>query len=126
SSVFAVLSLLLPSPCSPCPSISLCFPGRPPPALSPLSLHDALPISDAARVAAAGSVRGRPPAPLGGRVGARPRRGGRAAHRARGDRKSTRLNSSHGSISYAVVCLTKKRRRTGEGAGDTAWSCCVS
>src|SRR3989337_3626134 len=24
------------------------------------------------------------------------------------DRKSTRLNSSHGSISYAVFCLTKK------------------
>src|SRR3989337_722719 len=27
---------------------------------------------------------------------------------ARGDRKSTRLNSSHGSISYAVFCLKKK------------------
>src|SRR6266542_6264300 len=27
----------------------------------------------------------------------------------RSDRKSTRLNSSHGSISYAVFCLTKKR-----------------
>src|SRR5207245_10633676 len=26
-----------------------------------------------------------------------------------GDRKSTRLNSSHGSISYAVFCLKKKR-----------------
>src|SRR6266852_8109623 len=25
------------------------------------------------------------------------------------DRKSTRLNSSHGSISYAVFCMTKKR-----------------
>src|SRR5438128_7330269 len=33
------------------------------------------------------------------------------------DRKSTRLNSSHGSISYAVFCLKKKKkkrqRRTG-------------
>src|SRR5207245_1610340 len=28
--------------------------------------------------------------------------------KAKGDRKSTRLNSSHGSISYAVFCLTKK------------------
>src|SRR5438128_3670544 len=28
--------------------------------------------------------------------------------RAAEDRKSTRLNSSHGSISYAVFCLTKK------------------
>src|SRR5688572_31921171 len=26
------------------------------------------------------------------------------------DRKSTRLNSSHSQISYAVFCLTKKRR----------------
>src|SRR5207245_5232799 len=26
-----------------------------------------------------------------------------------GDRKSTRLNSSNGSISYAVFCLTKKK-----------------
>src|SRR5689334_24069871 len=29
----------------------------------------------------------------------------------RGDRKSTRLNSSHSSISYAVFCLKKKRQR---------------
>src|SRR5207245_10261220 len=28
------------------------------------------------------------------------------------DRKSTRLNSSHGSISYAVFCLKKKNRKT--------------
>src|SRR2546422_8257476 len=28
---------------------------------------------------------------------------------ARGDRKSTRLNSSHGYISYAVFCLKKKK-----------------
>src|SRR2546429_3328962 len=27
------------------------------------------------------------------------------------DRKSTRLNSSHGYISYAVFCLKKKKRR---------------
>src|SRR5258708_17852013 len=29
-----------------------------------------------------------------------------------GDRKSTRLNSSHQIISYAVFCLKKKRRDT--------------
>src|SRR3989449_4742618 len=29
------------------------------------------------------------------------------------DRKSTRLNSSHGYISYAVFCLKKKRKPTG-------------
>src|SRR5207249_6968156 len=35
--------------------------------------------------------------------------GGRTPRRARGDRKSTRLNSSHVSISYAVFCLKKKK-----------------
>src|SRR2546422_7816936 len=39
----------------------------------------------------------------------------RAGHRlnvggARRDRKSTRLNSSHGYISYAVFCLKKKKK----------------
>src|SRR2546422_7638160 len=29
----------------------------------------------------------------------------------RGDRKSTRLNSSHGYISYAVFCLKKKKKQ---------------
>src|SRR2546422_4673113 len=29
-----------------------------------------------------------------------------------GDRKSTRLNSSHGYISYAVFCLKKKKKNT--------------
>src|SRR5689334_23650526 len=29
-----------------------------------------------------------------------------------GDRKSTRLNSSHSSISYAVFCLKKKKKKT--------------
>src|SRR2546428_9214618 len=35
--------------------------------------------------------------------------GDRPAH-GEGDRKSTRLNSSHDQISYAVFCLTKKRQ----------------
>src|SRR3712207_7005550 len=30
--------------------------------------------------------------------------------RARADRKSTRLNSSHANISYAVFCLKKKKK----------------
>src|SRR2546427_1403905 len=29
----------------------------------------------------------------------------------RGDRKSTRLNSSHSQISYAVFCLKKKKKK---------------
>src|SRR5205807_4829915 len=45
------------------------------------------------------SCRGRPSAPARGR---RPRRGL--------DRKSTRLNSSHLVISYAVFCLKKKKK----------------
>src|SRR3712207_7258349 len=35
----------------------------------------------------------------------------RSGHRPRGeDRKSTRLNSSHANISYAVFCLKKKKK----------------
>src|SRR5436305_11796846 len=35
----------------------------------------------------------------------------RVALRASGDRKSTRLNSSHVRISYAVFCLKKKKEK---------------
>src|SRR5699024_12226952 len=95
----------------PCPLCSLfrrslCFffHDTPPTEIYTLSLHDALPISPAlgptsttrrsCRTALCCSWRGtsRPP-----------RRPGR-------DRKSTRLNSSHVSISYAVFCLKKKNR----------------
>src|SRR2546427_4409688 len=54
-------------------------------------------------------------APHRGRSG---RRVGGRAHGARGDpcgpeqdRKSTRLNSSHSQISYAVFCLKKKKNK---------------
>src|SRR5207302_10252524 len=45
------------------------------------------------------------------------RRGGRRRRHQRGreiprDRKSTRLNSSHVKISYAVFCLKKKKKTT--------------
>src|SRR5205085_1570911 len=40
-----------------------------------------------------------------------PARAGRAAASRRADRKSTRLNSSHSQISYAVFCLKKKNNR---------------
>src|SRR5450631_3257911 len=36
---------------------------------------------------------------------------------ARSDRKSTRLNSSHMSISYAVFCLKKKKKTTSDDKG---------
>src|SRR6266542_5520408 len=48
----------------------------------------------------------------------RPRReSGWAACRDRRDRKSTRLNSSHGSTSYAVFCLKQQKDR-GELAAE--------
>src|SRR2546430_11226818 len=62
-----------------------------------LSLHDALPIYRAARDRAYGSSCSRARA---------------TAHLwfQRKDRKSTRLNSSHSQISYAVFCLKKKTK----------------
>src|SRR5690349_22600063 len=77
------------------PSLFL-FNQTPPTDIYTLSLHDALPIcpphvGDAPRSAAATSR------PSGARS------------RARADRKSTRLNSSHVEISYAVFCLKKKK-----------------
>src|SRR5207248_10549568 len=77
-----------------------------------LSLHDALPISRERRK--------------------RPDLLGRAAHldavdgvlelpehgAAHSDRKSTRLNSSHRTISYAVFCLQKKTAPVAVCAGD--------
>src|SRR3712207_7223296 len=83
-----------------------------------LSLHDALPILgpgvDGAHALSRPQLidalrrgharrRGR-----GGRPGvARARRADRVVRRR--DRKSTRLNSSHANISYAVFCLEKKK-----------------
>src|SRR5207249_7668566 len=42
----------------------------------------------------------------------------RGARRSSTDRKSTRLNSSHVSISYAVFCLKKKRSQISKSAAD--------
>src|SRR3712207_9040996 len=73
-----------------------------------LSLHDALPIyprtgPPAFRVSRRGwrPCRGRGPRPASGGTG-------RSRRRCPADRKSTRLNSSHANISYAVFCLKKK------------------
>src|SRR3989449_9687075 len=73
-----------------------------------LSLHDALPISypgalvlaeDCSWLGASASRRNH--ASSSGQD--------RYSRRCRIDRKSTRLNSSHGYISYAVFCLKKKK-----------------
>src|SRR3712207_7726997 len=84
-----------------------------------LSLHDALPICRRRDRAAS------PPAPRSTRAGAAhpssarpsrppsqppsPRRLDASHHLPLADRKSTRLNSSHANISYAVFCLKKKK-----------------
>src|SRR5207248_10297915 len=81
------------------------FTDTPPTEIYTLSLHDALPIlhrhaNDRARL--------------------QPRRhrhhlargaAGLRHHEPDGDRKSTRLNSSHRTISYAVFCLKKKKKK---------------
>src|SRR5690606_41988079 len=84
-----------------------------------LSLHDALPIS-----IGTGLQHGEaPPAgqqvatrlgqlvrPLGGQTHARSDGDGCIRMHVAKDRKSTRLNSSHVKISYAVFCLKKKKK----------------
>src|SRR5437763_12646594 len=62
-----------------------------PPRSALLSLHDALPISESA-----GGISRFPRPPMS------------AFGPMRTDRKSTRLNSSHRCISYAVFCLKRK------------------
>src|SRR5699024_12323260 len=97
-----------------------------PPHLSTLSLHDALPISGMslnrstprAGIQVGPSTQVKPLATSSRRASAASRssmliRSLPHAHRLCGevspDRKSTRLNSSHVSISYAVFCLKKKK-----------------
>src|SRR5207249_10779336 len=109
------------------PPISL-FTLPPPPHISPLSLHDALPISLRARIAfvivlpsrctnrsdrvprfyprLGAPVKNPPTFPFRSRPLRAP---GRTERPGSEDRKSTRLNSSHVSISYAVFCLKKKK-----------------
>src|SRR2546426_1875304 len=43
------------------------------------------------------------------------------SHRAHGDRKSTRLNSSHLVISYAVFCLKKKKTKRRGNRTSARW-----
>src|SRR2546430_12322234 len=80
----------------------------------PLSLHDALPISNGPSGVWPDCPTTTVPDPAGG-APAPPRppsREGTVGSPGSGaiDRKSTRLNSSHSQISYAVFCLKKKNR----------------
>src|SRR3712207_8297207 len=75
-----------------------------------LSLHDALPICAVGRCPRSGMIRSPPTTAIGRRCrtswssSASTTRGPQTEK----DRKSTRLNSSHANISYAVFCLKKK------------------
>src|SRR5687768_18429600 len=73
-----------------------------------LSLHDALPIFGPARAKrllfTGDSLSGREAVEWGLASESAP------AAELDGDRKSTRLNSSHGYTSYAVFCLKKKNK----------------
>src|SRR5256885_8605321 len=81
-----------------------------------LSLHDALPISPAGPIVAKGAsacyarANRRPGQTTGIRIC-------QAMSAGSGDRKSTRLNSSHLVISYAVFCLKKKNRDASPSCG---------
>src|SRR5688500_20102604 len=96
-----------------CVFSSFLFDAPPASAIYTLSLHDALPISARrAREAARADHRG----VLGPEEDRADREEPRAAPAPRRtpqgpDRKSTRLNSSHLVISYAVFCLKKKNTR---------------
>src|SRR3712207_8207378 len=77
-----------------------------------LSLHDALPIYDVHRHAPHGQHEGGPHRHDGARAARRPQYRVplmRLPVELFVDRKSTRLNSSHANISYAVFCLKKKQ-----------------
>src|SRR5206468_11510464 len=106
----------------------LCSPESSPTEIYTLSLHDALPISEEQlRDRADDEVGQQSDAADDDQSGERPRcllMRARELHHvaeaalgvhgymvelARTDRKSTRLNSSHDQISYAVFCLKKKK-----------------
>src|SRR5204862_7039923 len=93
-----------------------------------LSLHDALPISTRSSATSRRSVpRCLTPRCTSAPASTRRRHGDRSSPRSSTtspprsdvthveDRKSTRLNSSHVEISYAVFCLKKKKKRKRNG-----------
>src|SRR5690625_6905307 len=65
--------------------------------------------------AVAGPVVGDDPVDVGDAVRCEPDLGSGQERSSGGDRKSTRLNSSHVAISYAVFCLKKRRYQEQRG-----------
>src|SRR5205085_12036144 len=108
---------------APLPLISVyffLFTPPPPPAFSPLSLHDALPIFRCKGADICSSISS-PAVPCPATIAGSAKLGTTVApvsdpaivagQGTAGDRKSTRLNSSHSQISYAVFCLKKKKNK---------------
>src|SRR5262245_62912996 len=94
------------------------FVDAPTPQLYTLSLHDALPISEVVQDAIDAAHARQSIAPAGlfdGHLDVGAIDAGRGA-----DRKSTRLNSSHLGISYAVFCLKKKKHKKANQNNDKA------
>src|SRR2546427_7865598 len=91
------------------------FNDTPTPEIYPLSLHDPLPIPPGRQswIPVPSARRQRRPRTRSccSTARASPRGSRRTALRRNGDRKSTRLNSSHSQISYAVFCLKKKKNK---------------
>src|SRR5256885_9762219 len=75
-----------------------------------LSLHDALPIWSVVRHTRIVTLTCRKSVSLSQWCGESSIFSGRSVGGAKSDRKSTRLNSSHLVISYAVFCLKKKKK----------------
>src|SRR5258708_31915963 len=104
--------ILLPPRSTPFPYNHFFFNDTATTEIYPLSLHDALPISLGDCFCRVG-------------VGDRPSSHGlvpdgvACQDRGHADRKSTRLNSSHQIISYAVFCLKKKKKLIDTSSHDT-------
>src|SRR5687768_17661980 len=91
---------------SPAPSLLFFFNDTATTEIYTLSLHDALPICPTLgmRIVPVAADHD-----FGARAVVGKKKHQRVVHRPQ-DRKSTRLNSSHGYISYAVFCLKKKKK----------------
>src|SRR5256886_12243926 len=87
-----------------------------------LGVEPAFPILDAIGVLTAIAARTYR-IKLGTGVLVLPLRNPTVAAKALADRKSTRLNSSHSQISYAVFCLKKKKHNTQSHAITVVMSC---
>src|SRR5688572_30926623 len=90
-------------------ALTLSSPHTTRPANYTLSLHDALPILQANERLGLGELLQLQH--LDERLGPKRRAAGQQREMLQLDRKSTRLNSSHSQISYAVFCLKKKSVR---------------